>query len=188
MADTPRIRSRKTTRISPWVEIVAREVEFTPEATPETYHAVQQVDYIAILARTPDGRFPIVQQYRPAIEAFSWELPAGMVDPGEDPADTCARELLEETGFSARLVHPLGTNAPCTARLSNRIHSFFVETGEQQPDAQSEPGIAVKLVSAAELTEMIRTGEFTLHLHVGTIALAAMYGFIDFGGFLRRKA
>jgi 8-oxo-dGTP pyrophosphatase MutT (NUDIX family) len=188
MADTPRIRSRKTTRISPWVEIVAREVEFAPDATPETYHAIAQADYIAILARTPDDRFPIVRQYRPAIEAYSWELPAGMVDAGEDPATTCARELLEETGYPARAVHPLGTYAPCTARLSNRIHSFFVETGDLPPDAQSEAGIAVRLVTASELAEMIRTGEFTLHLHIGTIALAAMRGLIDFGGFLRPKA
>ena len=44
----------------------------------------------------------------------------------------CARELLEETGYPARAVHSLGTPAAaCTGRLSNRIHSFFVETGER---------------------------------------------------------
>ncbi|HWM82984.1 MAG TPA: NUDIX hydrolase [Pseudolabrys sp.] len=183
MGDPPRIRSRKTTRLSPWVEIVAREVEFAPGAAPETYHAIAQTDYIAILARTPDGRFPVVRQYRPAIEAYSWELPAGMVDADEEPAATCARELLEETGYPARSVHPLGNYAPCTARLSNRIHSFFVETGELQPGAQSEAGITVRLVSGPELAGMIHTGEFTLHLHIGTIALAAMQGFVDFGAF-----
>ncbi|HET7383620.1 MAG TPA: NUDIX hydrolase [Pseudolabrys sp.] len=81
-----------------------------------------------MVARTPDGMIPIVRQFRPALESFTWELPAGMVDKGEPAAECCRRELLEETGFPARTVHALGCYAPCTARLSNRLHSFFVET------------------------------------------------------------
>src|SRR5215472_13148091 len=88
-------------------------------------------DYISIVALTPSGKIPIVRQYRPALEAFAWELPAGLVDPGEDPADGCRRELLEETGFTARAVHALGENSACTGRLNNRIHNFFVEAGER---------------------------------------------------------
>src|SRR4051794_10022268 len=58
----------------------------------------READYIAIVALTADEKIPLVRQYRPALEAFSWELPAGLVDPGESPADGCRRELLEETG------------------------------------------------------------------------------------------
>ena len=58
----------------------------------------------------------------------------------EDPAEACARELLEETGYPARAVHSLGAPAsPCTGRLSNRIHSFFVETGERIADFSRSP-------------------------------------------------
>lgn len=184
MSDFPRIRSRKSTKVSPWMELIAREVEFSEKASPEIYHAIQQADYIAILARTPDGRFPLVRQFRPAIEDYSWELPAGMVDGGEEPAATCKRELLEETGLPALKVHPLAVNAPCTARLSNRIHSFFVEAGEPRSGTQIEEGIEMKLVTAAELAEMIRSGALTLHLHIATILLAAMHGLIDPGPFL----
>src|SRR5258708_14360892 len=77
----PRIRSRRTTAVSPWVSIIAREVEFSRGAAPPTYHAVEQSDYISIVALTPSGKIPIVRQYRPALEAFAWELPAGLVDP-----------------------------------------------------------------------------------------------------------
>ena len=126
--DQPKILSRRRTRISPWMEIIEREVEFKTGAKPELYHALGQQDYLAIVARTPDGRIPIVRQYRPALEAFTWELPAGLVDAGEEPSAACARELQEETGLAARKVHALGDYAPCTARLSNRVHSFFVET------------------------------------------------------------
>ena len=177
----PRIRSRKTTKISEWMEIIAREVEFAEGAPPKIYHAVGQPDYIGILAMTPSRQFPIVRQYRPAVEAFTWELPAGLVDAGENPEQSCRRELLEETGYSAAKVHKLGTAAPCTGRLSNRIHSFFVETGERKAGYAPEPGIEVKLVSAAELARLIRAGEFVSQLHLGTILLAAMHSFIDLG-------
>ena len=98
--DWPKIKARRTTTISPWMAIIEREVEFAPGSAPELYHAVGQQDYIAIVARTPDGKIPIVRQYRPALEQFTWELPAGLVDTGETAADCCQRELLEETGFA----------------------------------------------------------------------------------------
>lgn len=183
MTDWPKITSRRTVDVSPWMKIIEREVEFTEGAKPEVYHAVGQQDYIAILARTPEGLIPIVRQYRPAVEAMTWELPAGMVDPGEDAAETCRRELLEETALPARAVHALGTYAACTARLSNRAHSFFVETGPRIADRAVEAGIEVRLVTLPELADLIRAGTFTLQLHIGTLVLAGLRGFIDLTAF-----
>ncbi len=174
----PKIRARRTTAISQWMEIIARDVEFAPGEAPQIYHAVVQQDYIAIVARTPDGRFPIVRQYRPALEMFTLEFPAGLVDPGEDPAEGCRRELMEETGLTARAIHPLGTAAACSGRLSNRIHSFFVETGERVADFKPEPGLSVELVAPEELVRMIATGEFVQQLHLGALMLAELRGFL----------
>lgn len=179
MTDWPKIVSRRATRVSPWIEIIAREVQFSAKAAPETYHAVAQADYIAIVALTSAGTIPIVRQYRPALERFTWELPAGMVDKGESPDACCARELKEETGFTARQVHALGVYAPCTARLSNRVYSFFVEAGEQGPP--SEQGIELRLVSPEDLAGLILSGEFVLQLHIGALLLAGLRGHIDLG-------
>ena len=174
----PRIRSRRTTAVSPWVSLIAREVEFSRGAAPQTYHAVEQPDYISIVALTRAGKIPIVRQYRPALEAYAWELPAGLVDPGEDPAEGCRRELLEETGLTARSVHPLGDNSACTGRLNNRIHNFFVEAGERIRSFSPEPGITVKLVSPAEIVRLIKRGVFVSQLHIGTLLLAELNGFL----------
>lgn len=177
----PRIVSRRTTRVSPWVEIIERGVQFEADLTTELYHAIDQQDYIAIVARTPDGTIPIVRQYRPALESFTWELPAGTVDKGETPIDCCRHELLEETGLPALMVHTLGSYAPCTARLSNRVHSFFVETGPRSEQSTIEPGIELKLVTAHELAVLILRGEFVLQLHIGALMLASMRGYLDLG-------
>lgn len=186
--DWPRIRARRTTKVSPWVELVEREVEFRPDAPPEIYHALALGDYVAIVARTPDGRIPIVRQYRPAIEAFSWELPAGLVDPGEDPAVTAARELREETGLPAERVHALGTAVPCTARLPNRQHTYFVETGEPEAGAAVETGMEPRLVTPAELAGMILDGSFNSQLHLGSLLQAGLHGFLDLTAFKKPGA
>ena len=110
----PKIRSREVSKVSPWMSIMAREVEFARGAEPQVYHAVEQADYVSIVAVTPDGRFPLVRQYRPALEDYTWELPCGTVDPGEDAAETCRRELLEETGFTTQAIRRLGNGSPCT--------------------------------------------------------------------------
>jgi 8-oxo-dGTP pyrophosphatase MutT (NUDIX family) len=181
--DWPKIKARRTTTISPWMAIIEREVEFSPGAPVELYHAVAQQDYIAIVAMTPEGRIPIVRQYRPALERFTWELPAGLVDEGEDAAQACARELMEETGYPAKAVHALGSYAPCTARLSNRVHSFFVETEARAADAPIEAGIELKSVTPAELGALIASGEFTLQLHIGALMLAGLRGHLDLAAF-----
>ena len=56
MTSEPRIVSRSTTRISPWVELIARSVDFGRAGEPETYHAVNQADYVGHLG--DDARRP----------------------------------------------------------------------------------------------------------------------------------
>jgi len=184
MTEWPKILSHRTTRVSPWMEIIEREVAFSAGSAPALYHAVGQADYLAIVARTPEGLIPIVRQYRPALERFTWELPAGLLDTGESPEQASVRELKEETGLAARTVHALGSYAPCTSRLSNWMHSFFVETEEPGKRSQPiEPGIEVRLVSPAELGSLIRSGEFVLQLHIGALLLAGLRGHIAVGEF-----
>jgi ADP-ribose pyrophosphatase len=180
----PRIRARSTTTVSPWMRIIAREVEFSRDAPPQTYHAVEQDDYVSIVALTAGGKIPIVWQYRPTLEGFSWELPAGLVDSGESPIDSCRRELLEETGLTAKAIHPLGETSPCTGRLDNRLHSFFVEAGKRIAGFEPEPGMSVKLVSPAEVVRLITQGNFVSQLHIGSLLLAELHGFLS----LPRKA
>jgi ADP-ribose pyrophosphatase len=186
MTDWPKIKARRTTRVSPWTSIIEREVEFAPGAQPQIYHAVQQDDYVAVLAMLPDGRVPIVRQYRPALEGFTWELPAGLVDLDEDPADCCRRELAEETGLAALSVRSLGCYAPCTARLSNRLHAFYVTAAPEPEYKPAEPGIELKLVTLVQLAELIQAGEFVLQLHIGVLLLAGLHGYIHLGVFQGR--
>jgi ADP-ribose pyrophosphatase len=172
----PRIVKRTETTVSPWVRLVANEVRFSSSVI-ETYHSLAQADYVAIVARLPDGRLPIVRQFRPAVGSETWELPAGLLEPGEHAETAARRELLEETGAAPLEVVDLGTFLPDTGRLENRMRIFGVHAAPPAPDFVPEPGMSVALVSPAELGAMIRTGEFGHLLHLGALAVAESRGF-----------
>ena len=119
-------RKPPPTRVSPWVEIIERGVELNRGAAPELYHAVAQRDYVAIVARTPDGKFPIVRQFRPALEKFAWEMPAGTVEPGEPPENHAAVSCLRKRGTRhGRYMRSAATRRAPRACRTPYIHSLW---------------------------------------------------------------
>lgn len=163
-------------KVSPWVCVVRKEVEFGLSRQTEVYHCLSQPDYVAILARTRGGLIPIVQQYRPAVEAYTWELPAGLLEHGEDPGDACRRELKEETGLEAESVTYLGSYYADTGRLENHLHAFYILTPDPDPTFVPEAGISVKFVTAAMLRQYIISGQFRHQLHLGLLGIASLQG------------
>lgn len=181
MADeAPKILARTHLAVSPWMEVVTREVQFSATSPVESYYAIAQPDYVVVLAITKDERIPLVYQYRPAIERYSLELPAGLLDPNEDPAAAAARELLEETGYPTNTIELMGMGATCSSRISNTTHSFFIRTGARRPEFAEEPGVSVSLVSRDELRALILSGEFAEQTHLGVLAQAAAKGHLNF--------
>jgi ADP-ribose pyrophosphatase len=174
--DPPRILSREGRRLSPWVELIEKRIEFAPGEPPQTYHFVGLRDYVAILARTPAGRYPLVRQFRPAIEAATLELPAGMLDEGEDAEQCCRRELEEETGFSSGRVVCLGSFYSDTGRLTNRTHVFAAEIAGRVERFVPEPGLELELADEQQFLRYVRSGAFHHQLHLGVLGLLWLAG------------
>jgi ADP-ribose pyrophosphatase len=171
--------SRRETIVSPWVRLIDKEVSFTDTGEKEIYHCFSSADYVGILAQTTTGLIPLIRQYRPAVETYTWELPAGLLDPGEDPKTACIRELKEEAGIEAQTVYNLGSYFSDTGRLENRSHSFFVKSSDPDPAFEPEPGLSVEFVDIATLKEYIFSGKFKHQLHLGVLTIAILRGFID---------
>lgn len=174
----PRVLRRDRNRLSPWVEIIEREIQFAPDEASQIYHGLALPDYVTVLAVTEDGRFPLVHQYRPSIEEFTCELPSGLVDEGESPAETCRRELREETGYDALSVRELGINWVDVGRLNNHLHAFFVLAGNRAPEFVPEPGVEVSFATASELVELVTSGKLAMQIHVGVILQAVLRGYL----------
>ena len=175
----PRIVSCKTTVLSPWVTLLEKDVCMREGDAPEVYHSVRPAAYVSTLAMTRDGQIPIVRQYRPAVETYTWEFPAGTVDEGEMPAAAAMRELVEETGLHAETLVEIGAYYPDTGRLSTSSTGFFAACGEQNPDRSPEHGLEVRYVELQALFEMIRSGEFRHQLHIALVASALVRGHIQ---------
>ncbi len=78
----------------------------------------------AIIPFISQNTLLLIKQYRHAAGGFIWEIPAGTRDPGESALACAKRELIEETGFSARDWVDLGEITPLPAYSDERIHIF----------------------------------------------------------------
>jgi ADP-ribose pyrophosphatase len=171
----PKVVRQTSSNISPWLNLIAREVEFAPSSSSEVYHAVQTADYVIVVAQTFDKKIPLVRQFRPAIERFTLEFPSGLRETREEPDATARRELLEETGYTASRVASLGVGASDSGRLTCSTYSFFIETGGQAPDFKPEPKVEMRLVTQAELLQLISDGDFDVQGHIGALMQAILH-------------
>lgn len=108
----------------------------------------------------PDPRVLLLRQFRHAANGFIWEIPAGTLNPGEEPVACAARELEEEAGVHAADLRHLTTIYTTPGFTDERIHLFLatgLEAGTTRPDA--DEFLSVHARRWSEVGAMIRRGE-----------------------------
>lgn len=158
-----------------WFDLVSREVP----GSDDRHFFVSTRDYVGVIPVTPDGRLVLVRQWRPAINAYSLEIPSGHVEDGETPAEAAAKELLEETGYVASHLTPVGKLSPCTGRLGNQMWCFFAH--DVVPDSRGhsgEPGIEV-VIHSGSLASLLDEPDFTSALNRGVMLQAMKSGLLS---------
>lgn len=96
-----------------------------------------------------------VENHRFSIGRTLLEIPAGTLEPGEDPGVCAARELIEETGYRADRVEPLAEFYPTPGMTDERMH-LFIATGLTHvgQDLEDDESITVRLIDAADALRM----------------------------------
>lgn len=157
---------------TPWFRVVGK----TMREDEPPYYSLQLADYSSVLALTEQGRVLLVRQYRPAVERYTLELPSGLIDPGETPAETAKRELLEETGYEAGGIQVLGAMENDLGRLANQSWGCFASGVRKIEGRVPEEGIEVSEWPLAELFNAIRDGQFAHALHIAIVFQAVLQG------------
>lgn len=121
---------------TPVLEVTAQQ-EVSAAGPSGSYIALRCPDWVMVIPVLED-HFVLVRQWRHAAQGMTTEFPGGVRDRGEDPAETAARELLEETGFVAGSLTHLGSCNPNPALFSNTFHCYLARelrpTGQQHLD------------------------------------------------------
>jgi ADP-ribose pyrophosphatase len=103
-----------------WIE---KRPVLLPNGVERESVVVHPGNAVAILP-VEGSRCKLLKQYRAAIGQYIYEVPAGTMEDGEDPAETAHRELIEETGFAARSIVPKGFIYTTPGYTDERIFLF----------------------------------------------------------------
>lgn len=139
---------------------IERVVQTTPDGNTHVRQIVRHPGAVVILPLLDDGRICFVRNYRVAVEQALLELPAGTLEPDEDPATTAVRELAEETGYRAGRIEHLITFCMSPGILDEKMHLYLAD-GLKPGEMALEPGEDIQplLFTWDEALEMARRGE-----------------------------
>ena len=151
--------SRRVLRTSPIGSYGVEEVEL-PSGRRATHEVIKHPGAAAAVVFVSPERIVLLRQYRHAAGLWLWEIPAGKLDPGEEPAACITREIEEETGLVARRIEDLGVMLPTPAYTDERIWLYTasdVTSGTMAHGDDEE--IEVHEIALAEALAMIVRGE-----------------------------
>lgn len=114
-----------------------------------------------VLPRLPDGRFVFVSQFRQPVEHELIEAVAGVLKPGEDPAECADRELREETGCKATDLHSMGVVYSSPGYCDEQLHFFYAQLSSERgsPNPEDDERLEVVCLSVERIEKMISEGE-----------------------------
>jgi ADP-ribose pyrophosphatase len=174
--------------IKPWQKVASKpagdfriftirtETKVSPRTGNEhQVHVIDSVNWVNVIAVTPDQQLVMVEQYRHGSNTVELEIPGGMMDPGEtSPVVTAIRELREETGYEGENARILGQILPNPAIMSNVCYTILVENCKYVCEVEFDHGedLLTKLIPVQEIPQLVAAGKIQ-----HSLVVVALYQF-----------
>lgn len=160
MQKVPKLISSKSVFKNKFQEIKVDTIELDGYKWEQVYFVKPNKNGVGILPVDETGIY-LVNQYRHASKAFFWQIPMGMIDISSTELETAKKELLEETGLTAKEFVKIGSIF-AEPGMSNQEEFIYVAKGlsqKQQNLEKSEINLKVKHFTFKEINEMVKNGE-----------------------------
>lgn len=156
----------------PWFTVRRERCRLPGGQIVPRYFVFEYPEWVNVIARTKDGRFVMIDQYRHGLGRTSYEIVAGVADPSDGSMEAAARrELMEETGFGGGEWRELMTVCANPATQTNMTHCFVAEgverVGDRRLDATED--LRTHLMTREELLSLLRGGEIVQALHAAPL-------------------
>ncbi len=156
----------------PWLTARKDCVQLPSGVVNDEYYVLEYPSWVNVIARTDDGKYVFVRQYRHGLGETSYELCAGVVDPSdESPLAAIKRELWEETGYGGGQWTQIMKVAPNPSAMANYNYCFLAEGVERVSTQHLEPteDITVHLFDEERVLELLSAGELKQSLMVAPL-------------------
>jgi 8-oxo-dGDP phosphatase len=146
---------------SPWMNLRLVDVEL-PSGARFEHHVLRIPNEAgAAVGHDPARGVLLLWRHRFVTDTWGWEIPGGRVDPGEDPAEAAAREVLEETGWRPGPLRHLFSYHPATGAVDQTFHVFAADTASPEGEPDPDEAERVEWVALDRVRALIHGGEIT---------------------------
>jgi ADP-ribose pyrophosphatase len=147
-----------------------------PNGNAVTIESIKHPGAACIVPFLSKYKIIMIRQYRPVVDEYIWEIPAGTLKKGERPLQCAKRELVEETGYSAGRIRLAGFIYTTPGFTNEGIYIYRAESLKKEDIApEDDEVLSAKALSITEIRKMFKSRRI---IDAKTIAGLAMCGVI----------
>ena len=156
-----------------WIKVFQQQVRLPNGTVISDYHQIALGEFAVVFAQIADGSVIVERQYKHGSRKVSLVMPAGSIEPGEEPMFAAQRELLEETGYGSDSWESVGEFIGNGNYGCGKAHLFVAKDAckVQEPDSGDLEEMEIVLMKPSELTNALLDGQFHM---LGSVAMIAL--------------
>lgn len=165
----------------PYLKVLKQTVEIPDGSHIDDFYQVHLRNFVVVVPLLQNGKILTIRQYKHGPGRVSLTFPAGFIDDGENPAEACVRELVEETGYEASSLVQLGEFVDNGNQRGCIGHYFFAAdcVKVKEPNSGDLEEMSIEERSVCEVDQALKSGDISIIHHASVWSMARLQGLIS---------